>query len=421
MDDARIRTPRLAGRAAVTAGALAALGARAVARKLAHRSASAEGTAADLHRLGPAYVKVAQLLATRRDQLPESWCERLAVLEDRVPAPSAASIAEVLRRSYGARTPFARLDLEPLAAGSIATVHRATLPDGRAVAVKVRRDDVRRTLALDLALLGALARTAQRVPGLRRIPVSEMVGQVGAVVGRQADFAAERANLAKLRQNFAPDNGVRVPATLDALCTPDVIVMDLMTGLRPLRRADIPDGDRRDLVRQVLTATYQMLFLDGFVHCDLHHGNIYAGPDGTLVILDGGFMIELPDQVRRLFADFFVNLALGRGERCAEIVLASARRTDGCDRDGFTRRLAELVRETSGARAAQFSLVAFAGRLFDLQRRHHVFAAPEFVFPLLALLVIEGMVRDLDPDVDFQALAMPILDRAATGRLHARG
>ncbi|MBM2614220.1 AarF/ABC1/UbiB kinase family protein [Actinoplanes sp. LDG1-06] len=420
MEDTRVGLPRLAGRAATTTAALAAYGGRAVTRRLLRRPPPPGSTARVLHRLGPAYVKVAQLLATRRDQLPEAWCDRLSTLEDRVPAPPAASIAAVLSRSYAGTPPFTGIDLEPLAAGSIATVHRATLPDGRPVAVKVRRDDVTRTLTLDLALLGTFARTAGRLPGLRRVPLDEMVGQVGAVVRRQADFEVERANLVRLRENFDHDDAVRVPAVLGEWCTPDVIVMDLMTGLRPLRPAAVPGAERPELVRRVLTATYQMLFLDGFVHCDLHHGNIYAGAGGSLVVLDGGFMMPLPDQVRRLFAQFFINLSLGRGERCAAIVLESARRLDpGCDREGFTARLAELVRETSGATAAEFSLVTFAGRLFDLQRRHRVYAAPEFVFPLLALLVIEGMVRDLDPEVDFQAVAMPVLDRAVAGQARA--
>jgi ubiquinone biosynthesis protein len=152
------------------------------------------------------------------------------------------------------------------------------------------------------------------------------------------------------------------------------------------------------------------------VHCDLHHGNLYAGPDTSLVLLDAGFVVRLPDRVRTLFAEFFLCMGTGRGERCAEIVMASAARiAPDCDRSGFTGQLARLVTETTGTRAGEFSLAAFATRLFDLQRRYGIYAAPEFAFPLLALLVIEGMVNELDRDVDFQALAVPVLMRAIDG------
>jgi len=117
--------------------------------------------------------------------------------------------------------------------------------------------------------------------------------------------------------------------------------------------------------------------------------------------------------VRRSFASFFLNMALGRGERCADIVIESASAVaDRADLTGLRTELAELVAGASGARSAEFELGDFAARLFDLQRRYGVYAAPEFVFPLLCLLVIEGMVKDFDSGADFQALAIPVLFEA---------
>ncbi|OLB75832.1 MAG: hypothetical protein AUI14_20305 [Actinobacteria bacterium 13_2_20CM_2_71_6] len=412
-DEDRVPTYRLYGRFARTMWLVAGGLTRAGWVRLVRRDRSGRWAADLLYRLGPAYVKMAQLLSTRRDQLPPAWCDRLAGLHDRVPVPPAPSIVATLHRAYGPELPFADFAWTPLAAGSIATVHKGVLPDGRAVAVKVRRAGVAEALAIDLALMSALARQLRRVPGLRRVPLDEMVDQVGAAIRGQADLVAERRNIEALRANLRGLGYVRVPATVEPLCTPDVVVMDLMPGLRPLRPAVIAPEDRHELVVRTLTATYQMLFVDGLVHCDLHHGNLYAAPDGQLVVLDAGFVVRLPDRVRRLFAEFFLCMGMGKGVRCAEIVMASAVRiAPDCDRAGFTDRLARLVTDMTGARAGEFSLVRFATALFDLQRRHRIYAAPEFAFPLLALLVIEGMVNELHREVDFQALAVPVLLRA---------
>jgi ubiquinone biosynthesis protein len=381
--------------------------------RIVWHSARGRGPAGVVYRLGPAFVKTAQLLSTRRDELPAGWCERLGRLCDQVPAPPPADVERTLRRAYGDRLPFATLDRVPLASGSIATVHRGVLPDGRAVAVKIRRAGVARTLTTDLALATRFARAAGRLPGLRRVPVEEITGQVATTVLRQVDFDAERRSLAALRDDLRVLPYVRVPAPVDHLCTAETVVMELIEPLLPFRSAPLSAAGRRILVKRTLTAVYQMLFAGGIVHCDLHPGNLYVDGDERVVLLDAGFVVTLPERVRRAFALFFLNMALGRGGECADVVLDSARRVSPrCDRAAFRAALAALVTESARVPAAQFSLGRFAGRLFDLQRRHGVHAAPEFVFPLMALLVVEGMVNELDGGVDFQAVALPVLLRA---------
>jgi ubiquinone biosynthesis protein len=365
-----------------------------------------------LAQLGPTFVKVAQLLSTRRDQLPPAWCDRLASLLERVPAPPPGATDRALRDAYGDALPFGTLNRTPLACGSIATVHRAVLRDGRAVAVKVRRPGVADVLAVDLAIMNGLAGVLRSLPGLRRVPLDQIVRQVGSAVRRQADFEAERRSLRALRVNLSCLSYVRVPVTIDSLCRDGVVVMELMPRLRRLRAPEIPVDERRTVVLRALSAMYQMLFADGLVHCDLHPGNIYVDEDGRLVILDAGFVVRLPDRVRELFAMFFMSMARNRGARCGEIVLESAAAVSPeCDRTAFIRAVAALVSASTRVPASEFSLAAFATHLFDLQRRHRIYAAPEFAFPLLALLVIEGIVNDLDRNVDFQAAAVPVLVR----------
>ncbi|MGQ0838105.1 ABC1 kinase family protein [Actinokineospora sp.] len=359
--------------------------------------------------LGPAFVKGAQLLSTRRDVLPGPWCAALGLLHDQVPPMSSRAARAAVRKAYG-RYPPLRVDWTAVASGSIACVYRATLPHGRVVAVKIRRRGVRRVIELDFALARGFARLLQRLPGFRGFPAVTVLDQIGAAVRRQADFTVEFESLRALGDTLRDLTFLHIPAPIDSACADGVLVMEFVDGLESLDPAALTPAQRADLVRKVLRCVYRMLFLDGLVHCDMHPGNLYLGRDGRIVLLDAGFVVRLPPTVRRLFAEFFLNLAQGNGPHCADVVRRSAREVSpNADLAGFRAGLIELVERSTGRSAAEFSLVRFAGSLFGLQRRHGLFAAPEFVFPLLALLVIEGRINDFDASVDFQAEAIPVL------------
>lgn len=370
-----------------------------------------------LSRLGPFYVKGGQLLSTRHDLVPRELCTALSDLTDRVPPPSPRSIRKAVTAAYGRgqQSPYARFDWLPVASGSIATVHRAFLPDGTPVAVKVRRPRIDRLMRMDLRLALAGARMAQRIPSQRGAPAEEMVRQVGGAIMGQLDFVGELRALHVLRENLAAVSDVRLPEPYDDLSSEGIVAMEFLEGLQRFRPGDLSLAARQNVVRTILNAVFRMLFLDGIVHCDLHPGNLYLNRKGAVVILDAGFVVKLPETVRGQFAEFFKNMALGKGERCAEVTYESAARVpDSFDRDGFTKAIVELVEESEGAVAKDFSLLEFAPRLFRIQREFGLYAAAEFAFPLLSLLVLEGMIKDFDADVDFQAEAMPVLYKALT-------
>ncbi|MEV0391719.1 ABC1 kinase family protein [Polymorphospora rubra] len=364
--------------------------------------------------MGASYIKGAQLLSTRQDLLDPALCESLSKLQDRVPAMSDRQVRETVERAYaGGEWPFAEFDWEPLASGSIACVYRARLLDGTDVAVKVRRPGLDWRMTADFGLMATGARVIQRVPAFARLPAVTMVQQIRDAVLGQLDFGAEAEALDLLRANLGDLSYLRVPAPVPDASREGVLVMEFVPGLRRFRRDDLAPEVAELAVRRVLQCVYRMLFIDGVVHCDLHPGNLYLDEDGEVVLLDAGFVVHLTPRVRKLFAEFFFNMSRGNGRQCASIVERSARNEAGtADLERFRAGIIELVEGAHAKPAGEFQLAPFAATLFDLQRRCGLFAAPEFVFPLLSLLVLEGMINEFDANVDFQAEAKPVLIRA---------
>ncbi|MFI7252099.1 ABC1 kinase family protein [Micromonospora chalcea] len=389
-------------------------GDRAAARRLLYRRLTTL-----LMRLGPTFVKAGQVLGTRRDVLPAALCDELSVLQDRVDPMTPEQTSRALVEAYGSETPaeFAEIDSTPVASGSVACVYRGRMPDGAEVALKLRRPGIESTMALDLALMRHGARVMARLPMLRGVPVREVVENMCGAVFGQLDFAREAENLRRLKENLAVVPRVRVPGVRDDACRPRCLVMEFMPDLDVDVARSMSAAVRKRFAASAMTAIYHMLFVDGFVHCDMHPGNLYFTRGAQVVVLDAGFSVQLTEELRRLFAEFFMNMSIGRGRYCAEIVVRSGTglRPDA-DVETFLVRMADLVERSHGLPAREFSLIAFAAEMFDLQRRYGVHAAPELIFPLLSLLVIEGTVRELDPDLDFQELAKPVLMRGLFGR-----
>jgi ubiquinone biosynthesis protein len=332
------------------------------------------------------------------------------------PAQARSTFADVYGAGAGAL--FEEIDYEPVASGSIACVYRAVLRDGRVVAVKLQRPGVATVVARDLALMSALVRTVARLPVFRDVPIEGLFADVAGAIHGQLDFVSEAAALERLRESLAAVPRVWVPRVERDVSRDRALAMEFIPSLDESSTDHVPVATARRFARSALTAVYEMLFVDGFVHCDLHRGNMYFTARGQVVMLDAGFSIALSDRLRRLFAEFFMNMSLGRGPQCAAIVVESACAViPGADIPAFSRGLADLVERNARVRAKDFSLIAFATEMFDLQRRYGLIAATELVFPLLSLLVVEGTIRDLDPDLDFQEVARPVLTRGlfATG------
>ncbi|GAA1032594.1 hypothetical protein GCM10009557_31580 [Virgisporangium ochraceum] len=411
----------------VTAIRLAAAWMSATARC---RRAGLPGTALaivveQIHRAGPTAVKVAQLLSTRLDLLPPRVCRALATLHDDAPPIPAGVARRIAAERLGAplETLFRTFTPLPGASGSIACVYRAELADGTVVAVKLRRPGIASTIAADLRLfrLGSSLIADTRL--MRGLPTRAAVAQLSAAIADQLDFTRKAAALAAVADAVSGFPHVRVPRPHPDLADPartdaGVLVMDFVAGLARRTPADLGAAASARAVESSLDAVYKMLFTDGLVHCDLHPGNLYFFPDGSVCVLDAGFVVALPAAAQRAFTEFFFRMGTGNEARCADLVLSTVDPPVGFDDAGFRRELGALVRSVTGSRAQEFELLDFAVRLFDIQRRFGLYADPQFVFPLLGLLVLEGAIKEYHPTADFQGLAVPHLMRAMFAPQH---
>lgn len=367
-----------------------------------------------IHRLGATFIKFAQLLSTRVDVLPAALCAELAVLHDDVPPINPRRARRLVARRLGGELSeiFAEFDPVPVASGSIACVYRATLPDGSAVAIKLRRPGVDKVLGADFTLMRGVARIMAKLPAFRTMPVREMIEQMGGAIAKQLDFTREAWAATTLADNLAEMDGVVVPRVRTDLTGPEqtrqgILALEFVPDLVRRNPADFTPEARALVVENALESVFKMLFQDGFVHNDLHPGNLYFRPDGTIVMVDAGFVTQLSEHARWHFADYFYAMATGNEARCSENIISTGIKPDNFDEIGFRREHGELVRSNAGAHTKDFNLLQFAMTLFDIQRRYGLYADPEFVFPLLSMLVLEGAIKEFAPDTNFQSLAIP--------------
>lgn len=362
-----------------------------------------------LERAGGAFIKAGQLIGTRVDLIGETMARSLSKLQDEVAGMTAADLAHAVR---DVPAPLRQQVLDagrPVASGSIASVYRVRIGD-RELAVKVLRPGVRAVIAADMAILRAGAKFAAHLPGFRRAPLADIMGQLGESLVAQTDFVAEAANLERLREHLSVVPGVVVPAVVGEFCADGVIAMEFIEDLRHGSIELLAATAREDGVATLVRATYRLLFVSGFVHADLHQGNTYFRADGSIVVLDAGFTYQLSTSARRSFTEFFAGMIRADGEACADILYGTVRgAAPGADVGAFRRDIAGLVLRNTGNAVRDFSLPKFCFELFAVQRRHGLYAEPAFIFPMLCLLSLEGVVKAHHPAMEFQIEAAPFV------------
>lgn len=358
--------------------------------------------------LGPTFIKLGQILSARPDLLPPSVAGPLARLQDQIAPCDARLIPGLLQEAFGRpqHELFAAFDSEPLSCASVAQVHRARLADGRSVAVKIRRPGIVRRVERDFLLLRLLARTAARLPGMQTVPATELIDELEPPIREQLDLAREAQSLRRLRRNFAGHERIRIPAPIDELCCASVLTMEHLADLEKVTSPRFTTSERRVAAQAGLRALYKMIFVDGFIHTDMHPGNVFLRSWGELVLLDLGLVTVLDATNQRDFSDFFFGIVCNDGRACARVVWDTALyRSPRSDRAAFESAMVELIGRHSALRSRDFEITLFVYQLMETQRRFGIRGSTKFIMTVLSMVVYDGICKQLYPECDFQSEA----------------
>jgi len=366
-----------------------------------------------LQRLGATFVKFGQILSTRPDILGPEYVAALSRLQDQVPPVPYREVERVLDAELDAtsRARIVSLDEEPIAAASVAQVHVGHLDTGEKIALKVQRPLARTQVDRDLVIMGFWARVLDKLPSVRLLSLPGAVDRFAEAMRGQLDFRLEAANNRRFAEAFADDEGIGVPGLHEELCTERVLGMEFIEGVRATEPEKV-GGDRKALARRGLKCILEMVFRDGFVHADLHPGNIFLTPDDRVVLIDLGLVAEIDDDLKAPWIETFIAVSQQDGRRAAKLFYSYAPSVGTLDYAAFEDAVEAHFQSFAGKPLHELEASQILTGMMNILRRHRVQIDPVFTVVNLSMLVAEGLGKQLDPDLDLIQLAAPYLMEA---------
>lgn len=369
-----------------------------------------------LEDLGPIFVKFGQILSTRRDLLPDDLAVELAKLQDRVPPFPGEQARALIERAWGrpVDTVLDAFDPVPLASASIAQVHTGRLKDGTQVVVKVLRPGIQKTIAQDLSLLYTVARLAERYwkDGRRLRPV-EVVAEYEKTIYDELDLQREAANASQLRRNWLGSEMLYVPEVYWDWTHPGVMVMERIDGtpVSEVARLKAQGVSMRQLGERGVEIFFTQVFRDNFFHADMHPGNIFVEPSGRYIAIDFGIVGTLNTEDQRYLAENLLAFFERDYRRVAELHVESGWVPAGTRVDEFESAIRTVCEPIFQKPLAEISFGHFLLRLFQTARRFDMEVQPQLVLLQKTLLNIEGLGRQLYPELDLWTTAKPYMER----------
>ena len=370
--------------------------------------------------LGPTFVKLGQMLSTREDLLPPAWTTELARLHSHVAPVPFDDLLPQVEQALG-RSPFevfGNLEREPYAAASIAQVHRAKLASGTPVILKIRRPGIEAKIDADLRILEHLAHLVEReIPEVRRYQPVQVVGQLRASLERELDLAVEARNTERFARNFADDLDILVPRVYWEWTSSAMNVQEHIEGIRGNDLAAIDNAglDRKALAARGADAVLKMILVDGFFHADPHPGNVIYLPGNRIALIDFGMVGRLSPVRRRQIVDLLAGLARRDEETMLEVLL-DWRGDDVVDEARLATDLGELAFDYVDLQLKDLKIGVLLRRVSAILREHSIVLPVDLTLLFKALISLEGLGRQYDPEFRLIERVKPFLDRAMRDR-----
>ena len=365
--------------------------------------------------LGPAYIKFGQILSTRPDVVGDDLALQLRVLQDKLPAFSTKVAKKTVEDELEIDVDDVFADFsEPVAAASIAQVHKATLREtGEAVAIKVLRPNIEAAFRKDIDAFYLAARMIEFIaPATRRLHPMEVIKHFEGVVLGELDLRLETAAAAEFAANTAKDASFTVPEVKWFLSSRRVMTLEWAEGLPSgdVAAIDAAGHDRKQLAASVLAMFLQHALRDGYFHADMHQGNLKVAPDGRLVALDFGIMGRIDEYTRRVYAEIIFGFIRKDYKRVAEVHFEAGYVPADQDVDEFARALRAVGEPIFGMDASRISMGRLLSYLFEVTERFGMETRTELILLQRTMVVVEGVARARDPHLNIWTVARPTVE-----------
>jgi ubiquinone biosynthesis protein len=374
-----------------------------------------------LEELGPTFVKLGQILATRMDLFSSEWITEFEKLQDSVPVIPFEDIRQQIEMALGEpiENVFKHLNEEPIAAASIAQVYRAQFDDGSDVILKVRRPNIKTIIEADLRLLHRLAKVIEtEAPDLKRFQPQEVVHQFTLSLRNELDLAAECRNAERIAANFKDHPEIVIPKVYWQWSGEQLNIQEFIDGIpgRDLQAVDEQGLDRKILAKHGAQAVLKMILEDGFFHADPHPGNIFYLRDGRIAFIDFGMVGRLSEERREQVLHLMRGLITKDSRRVVKVLLKWSSSTSAHNKESFFLDIDDFIDQYHDIPIKELNITELLNRLTTLLRDHQLNLPSDLTLLFKAFITLDGLGRELDPEFNLVEVATPLLQRIFLAR-----
>ena len=376
--------------------------------------------------LGPTFIKLGQILSNRPDLIPKELQKELEKLQKSIPPFPSPEAIRLVEKELGKQIKelFSEFEETPLAAASIAQIHRAVLFNGEVAAIKVQRPGLHELVEVDIDILRELAELIERyIPQAQKWGPRGIVDEFEKGMFQELDFRREAAAIQRFSDQFAGQDGIKIPRVYRELCTQKLLSMEFIPG-RPLSEvlddASLDTEQRTRIAEQGADLTLKQIFTYGFFHADPHPGNILLLEDGRLCYIDFGLTGSLIQRDLEVVSDLLTSIMARNEQKAARVVVRLAGSRDFATAQSIEREIAELIERFQSSQGGEFSFTVLLGELVEILVDKGLRLPPDLFLLVKSLLTIEGVASALDPKFDFTAHLTPFAEKLVKDRYSAR-